>query len=147
MPGPQGVPRADIVALLREGHSDRYIGRTLHTATRRVGRIRAELDIPRTFRPAVLTVEEKWRTFTTPVDGGHLAWTGHLREGTTPMFMLRGHNYSARRVAFRIANGREPEGRVLPGCDFRGCVEPNCMEDALMRAQFTAIFGTTGVAG
>ncbi|CAL9348661.1 hypothetical protein SUDANB1_00415 [Streptomyces sp. enrichment culture] len=141
MPGPIGVPRAAIVELLQEGHSDRYIGRTLSTATRRVGQIRAELQLPRTFRPAVLSIEEKWRTFTRPVPGGHLEWTGHHRGGSTPMFMLRGVNYSARRVAFRAANGRDPQGRVKAGCDYRGCVAPEHMEDARMRAQYQAIFG------
>jgi hypothetical protein len=145
MPGPIGVPRAAIVALLQEGHSDRYIGRTLRTATRRVGRIRTELELPRTYRKPTLTVEQKWRTFTKPITGGHLEWTGHRREGLTPMFMLAGHNYSARRVAFKIAHGREPVGRVLPGCDYQRCVAPEHVEDQPMRealrTQYQAIFG------
>ncbi len=144
-PGPGGVSRTDIVALLKESHSDRYIARALSTSTRRVGRIRAELDLPKAERMPTLTLEQKWRTFTTPVDGGHLDWTGSLRDGTTPVFMHRGTNYMGRRIAFRIANQREPVGRVLPGCDVPDCVAPEHVEDQPMRealrTQYQAIFG------
>jgi hypothetical protein len=144
MPGPQGVPRADIIRLLAEGHSNRGIGRLLHTNPLRVGRIRKELGLPQAWRKQSITVEQKWATYTRPAGDGHLDWIGYRREGLTPMFMLRGVNYSARRVAFRIKHGREPQGRVLPGCDHPGCVAPACTTDAVMRradAKYTAIFG------
>ncbi|MEU3160036.1 hypothetical protein ABZ753_21640 [Streptomyces griseoincarnatus] len=51
----------------------------------------------------------------------------------------------ARRVAFLIANGREPEGRVLAGCGWRECVAPAHVTDRPMRVQlntqYAAIFG------
>ncbi|MFG3276190.1 hypothetical protein [Streptomyces luteogriseus] len=140
-----GPSRADIIALLQEGHSDRYIARALSTATRRVSRIRSELGLPKSKRKPSLTLEQKWRTFTKPTTGGHLEWTGSLRDGTTPVFMYCGHNYMARRLAFRIAHQREPVGRVLPGCGYAGCVAPEHVEDQPMRealrTQYTAIFG------
>jgi hypothetical protein len=142
MPGPQGVPRAEIIALLREGHSDRYIARTLRTATKRVAKIRAEFDLPRV-EPVGLSLEQRWATFTQPAAGGHLAWTGYLREGTCPVLKYRGEDYTARRVAFLIGRQREPEGRVLAGCDWPPCVAPQHVEDARMRNQYTAIFGGT----
>jgi hypothetical protein len=145
MPGPVGVPRADIIALLGEGHSDREIGRRLHTNPKRVQRIRAEFQLPRIKRPATVTVEQKWRTLTTSATGDHLAWTGHLR-GATPMFMHHGHNYSARRVAFRIATGCEPVGRVKAGCGWPPCVAPEHATDEPMRradALYGRIFGST----
>jgi hypothetical protein len=141
MPGPHGVPRAEIIALLQEGHSDRYIGRALRTNPKRVGRIRTELDIPRPAPSPTLTLEQTWATFTKPTGDGHLKWTGYHREGTCPVLKYRGEDYTARRLAFHIANDREPEGRVLAGCGWRECVAPDHMEDARMRAQYNAIFG------
>lgn len=140
MPGPQGASRTDIIALLQEGHSDRYIGRTLNTATRRVRKIRAELGLPRTFRPATLTVEQKWRTFTRPADGGHLEWTGPRHDGT-PVLKSSGQDYSARRIAFQLAHEREPVGRLKAGCDWPPCVAPEHVEDQVMRHQYQVIFG------
>ncbi|WP_432138952.1 hypothetical protein [Streptomyces sp. bgisy154] len=141
MPGPAGVPRTDIIRLLAEGHSDREIGRRLHTSTKRVGRIRTEVGAPRPTRTSPLTLTQKWATFTQPTPGGHLAWTGYLREGTCPVLKHHGENHTARKVAFQIAAGREPEGRVLAGCGWQPCVAPAHMEDARMRAQYAAIFG------
>lgn len=141
MPGPAGVPRTAILALLQEGHSDRYIGRTLHTNPKRVGRIRTELGLPRAEPVSTVTLEQKWATFTQPTDDGHLAWTGYLREGTCPVLKHRGEDYTARRIAFLIAHQREPKGRVLAGCGWPPCVHPEHVEDTRMRTQYTAIFG------
>lgn len=150
MPGPKGVPRADIVALLSEGYSDREIGRRLRTNPKRVGRIRAELDIPQ-YRPTpALTLEQAWSAQTEQLDDGHVRWTGYLREGTFPVLKHCGVDYAARRIAFLIAHGREPEGRVLAGCGWRECVAPTHVTDQPMRArltaQYAAIFGTAGAA-
>lgn len=141
MPGPQGVPRADILRLLAEGHSDRAIGRLLHTNPKRVGRIRAEHGLPPRQQPTGLTLEQKWATFTRPTPDGHLAWTGYLREGTCPVLKHRGEDYTARKVAFRIAHGRDPEGRVLAGCGWQPCVDPDHMEDARLRSLYASILG------
>ncbi|MFC7817612.1 hypothetical protein ACFUTR_23560 [Streptomyces sp. NPDC057367] len=144
MPGPAGVPRADIIALLQEGHSNREIGRRLHTNPKRVGRIRTELGIPEAVRTTILTLEQTWATFTEPTGDGHLMWTGYHREGTCPVLKYRGVDYSARRVAFELGHGRQPVGRVLWGCDYRGCVAPAHTTDGPIRradAAFTTIFG------
>jgi hypothetical protein len=141
--GPAGVPRADIIALLREGHSNRYIGRTLRTNPLRVGQIRAELGLP-TVVLRVLPLEEAWRARTRPVDGGHLKWTGTYRE-STPVLTHAGQHYTAYRVGFGLVHDREPVGRVLPGCGMRRCVAPEHLEDRTLRQQlsnqFNAIFG------
>jgi hypothetical protein len=141
---PPPASRADIVALLAEGHTDRYIVQALHTSQKRVARIRAEYQLPRAKRN-VLTVEQAWTARTQPTPDGHLAWTGGVREGV-PVFKHDGEEYSARRVAYRIANGREPEGRVKAGCGWGPCVKPEHVEDARMRTQYNAIFGTAGAA-
>src|SRR6266540_3846129 len=114
MPGPAGIPRADIIALLAEGHSDRHIGRALRTNKKRVGHIRAELDLPQ-YEYVGLTLEQKWATRARSVSGGHMRWDGALRGGM-PNLVHKQRNHSARRVAFQIGHHREPVGRVLPGC-------------------------------
>lgn len=135
--------RADIIALLQEGHSDKYIGRTLRADPARARQIRAELGLPKTARPVGLTLEQKWATHARPVTGGHMRWTGGIR-GCTPNLVHRNRNYSARRIAFELAQGRPPVGRVLPGCGHVWCVAPEHATDASIRradALFSTIFG------
>lgn len=141
MPGPAGVPRHEIIALLQEGHSDRHIGRLLHTNPKRAAQLRRELELPAADRKAALTLEQTWATFTERTEEGHLAWTGYHREGTCPVLKYRGNDYTARRIAFRIAHQQEPVGRVLAGCEWPPCVDPRHVEDQQMRDQYTAIFG------
>jgi hypothetical protein len=143
MPGPAGVPRADIIALLQEGHSNRHIGRILHTDPLRVGRIRAELELPRYEPRPSLTLEQTWATRTKPLHGGHMRWTGPLRGGM-PNLVYQQRNYSARRVAFQVGHGREPVGRVLPSCGQTWCIAPEHASDQTMRRAdllFRQIFG------
>lgn len=144
-PGPRGVPRADILALIREGHSNRYIGRALHTNPKRAARIRAEEDLPPAERRQGLTVEQKWATYAKPAEGGHMRWTGRLRDGT-PNLVHQHVNHSARRIAFRLGHGREPVGRVLPDCRVSWCIAPGHTTDQVVRRAddlYTAIFGST----
>lgn len=145
MPGPQGAPRTDILALLSEGHSDRYIGRTLHTATKRVRRIRKELSLPPATTTSVITIDQKWATHTTPVDGGHLAWSGPRGPYGTPILCHGNGRHQARAVAFRQQYGRAPVGQVRPACGETWCVAPAHVLDrpgrACLEGQYTAIFG------
>lgn len=144
MPGPRGVPRADILALLREGHTNKYIGRTLHVSPHRVGRIRREEGLPPADRWQGLTIEQKWITFARPVARGHVRWTGAMR-GCTPNLVHRRLNHSARRVAFVMGHGRDPVGRVLPGCGAVWCIAPEHATDEVVRradAIYSRIFGT-----
>ena len=143
MPGPAGANRADIITLLRDGHSNREIGRILHTNPNRVAAIRAELDVPPYKPEPALTLEQRWTVHAKPVAGGHMRWEGSLR-GCTPNLVYRQHNYSARRVAFQIGHGRQPIGKVLPGCGLSWCVAPACATDEPMRRAdlaYKAIFG------
>lgn len=140
-----GVPRADILRLLGEGHSNKYVGRMLHASPRRIGQIRREEGLPPTERAQALTVEQKWASRVQPVEDGHVRWTGALR-GSTPNLVSRNRHYSARRVAFRIGHGREPVGRVVPGCGVSWCVAPEHATDAVVRradAAYRRIFGDT----
>lgn len=144
-PGPAGVPRIKITRLLRQGLSNRAIGARLHTDSKRVARIRSEVGIPAAVPAITVTRDEAWAVFAEPVDGGHMRWIGYLREGTCPVLKYRSVDYSARRIAFEIGHGRPPVGRVLPSCDYPGCIAPKCTTDQPMRRAdhlYTAIFGT-----
>jgi DNA-binding CsgD family transcriptional regulator len=141
--GPRpNASRAEIIELIGQGLSSRRIAAILRTDPKRVNLVRAEAGLPQTvpLRAPQDSLRQRWQAHTRTVDGGHTEWVGSLRGGT-PVFTYSGEHYMARRVAFEMANGRAPEGRVKPGCDLAGCVAPAHMEDARMRAQFTAIFG------
>lgn len=134
MPGPEVASQADILALLTEGYSNREIGRQLRTARHRVARIRHEHNIPDcrvSTTLTTLTLEQTWHTFARTVTAGHMRWTGEIH-GTTPCLVYRRRRYTARRVAFVIAHGREPVGRVRPGCGHDWCVAPEHTTDQPM---------------
>lgn len=143
MPGPKGVPVADIIALLREGRSNNEIGRRLHANPLRVARIRRDLAIPN-WRPApALTLEQRWEVHARPTADGHMRWAGSLRSGT-PNLTYRQRDYSARRIAFRLGHGREPVGRVLPGCGQAWCIAPGHTTDEPMRRADRVYAGISG---
>ncbi|MGW0577320.1 hypothetical protein ACWD25_15385 [Streptomyces sp. NPDC002920] len=132
MPGPRGASVADITALLREGHSNKGIGRRLHTSPHRVARIRQEAGLPNWRPGSSLTLQQRWEVHARPARGGHMRWAGSLRGGT-PNLVWRQDNYSARRVAFVIGHGREPIGKVLPDCGLAWCIAPEHTTDGPMR--------------
>jgi hypothetical protein len=123
--------RADIIAMLRDGHSNGRIMRELHCDKQRVRRIRAELDLP-AYAPVeqTRTLEEKWQTFVRPVDGGHLEWVGErVNAAGTPAMRYKDGSYSPAAIAFRIKHGRDPVGYVLSECDLPQCVAPGHVDD------------------
>ncbi|MGW1039856.1 hypothetical protein [Streptomyces sp. NPDC002547] len=145
--------RADVAELLHAGFGDRTIARQLSMPLRDVTRARQDLRIPpaRSGNKRTESLEDLFWRRVKPVDGGHLEWTGYRNNTGAPSFKYGGRGgqmYSAYRVAFRIANGRDPEGYALPSCGFDGCVKPGHHEDRVMREQernldslFGAIFG------
>ncbi|MEH0417884.1 hypothetical protein [Streptomyces sp. B21-083] len=123
--------RADIIAMLRDGHSNGRIMRELHCDKQRVRRLRAELDLPQ-YVPVeqTRTIEEKWALFAKSVDDGHTEWTGTRGTSSgTPVLSYKDRLHTAASVAFKIHNGREPEGYVLPDCGMRHCVTPGHVND------------------
>ncbi|MER6235910.1 hypothetical protein ABT185_07515 [Streptomyces clavifer] len=135
--------RADIAALLHEGHCDSYIARELHTGKRTVATARLHLGIP-PIAPAQ-TPEQAWAAYAQPAGQGHMEWTGPRNHAGTPVFTYRARRISARAVAFKARYGRDPIGYVKALCDHPGCVSPCCVADKPMRQQldttFNAIFG------
>jgi hypothetical protein len=131
MPTPPNATRADIIAMLSDGHSNSRIARDLGCDRGRVRRIRAELDLP-AYVPAerTRTLEEKWAQHTRPLDGGHLEWTGeHNAVAGTPVLRYRGESYSPAAIAFRIRHGRDADGYTMADCGLKQCIAPDHVED------------------
>lgn len=133
----QHASREEIIAALRQGGSDRAVGRELRCDKRRVARIRAELGMPVHAQPEqARTIEEKWRAFTRPIDGGHLGWAGERGTSTgTPILSYKGKRHPAAAVAFHIRTGRDPVGYVYAECEVRHCVSPQCVDDEAGRTR------------
>ncbi|WHM30277.1 hypothetical protein OH540_09600 [Streptomyces sp. BPPL-273] len=138
------MSRAAIEQLLRAGYGDRTIARRLGVTIGTVRRTRTLLRLPagRPGPKAHGTPADVFWSRAKPVDGGHMEWTGTVHSGTTPSLRHGGHRYSAYKVAFTLAHGREPVGRTQPGCGHPGCIHPQHLEDQTLRNQYTAIFGT-----
>lgn len=123
--------RTDIIAMLREGHSNSRIARELRVDKHRVRRIREDLGLPTFVRTEqTRTIEEKWALFTRSLEDGHLLWTG--TRGTsagTPVLSYKENLYTAASIAFTIQHGREPHGYVLPDCGMKHCVAPGHVDD------------------
>lgn len=134
MPTPPNATRADIVALLAEGHSNSRIVRELRVDKQRVRRIRTELGLPTFVRAEqTRTIEEKWARDTRPLDGGHIEWTGERATGGTPLVSYKEKHHSAAAVAFRIRTGRDPQGYAIADCGMKHCVAPEHVEDEVGR--------------
>jgi hypothetical protein len=142
---------ARLADLFREGATNRAAALALGIGKDTAARYRAALGIgPAPKRLAanrsVLSVEQKFMTYTRAVEGGHLEWRGrHHKAHGTPVFTHREQTYTARSVAFRIAHGRAPEGYVTVECGNPECVAPAHVDDepgrTRARAQFAAVLG------
>jgi hypothetical protein len=141
-----------LAAMLRGGATNREAVLALGIDKQTAARYRAALGIgPAPKQPApnrsTLTLAEKFATFTRPIEGGHLEWTGNRKRQTnTPVFTHRERLYTARSVAFRIGKGRDPQGYVTAECDYPGCVAPQCVEDepgrTAVRDSLAKVIGT-----
>lgn len=136
-PARPNATRNDIIAMLRDGHSNNRIMRELRCDKQRVIRIRAELGLPTFIRPEqTRTLEEKWALFTQPIDGGHLEWTGTRGTASdTPVLSYKEQLYTAASIAFTIKYGRKPDGYVKAECGLKHCVAPEHVEDEAGRQQ------------
>lgn len=128
--------RADIAELLHAGVPQVTICRQLRCAPVTVQRHREALGLPppKSTRTLPATVEDAFRQYVRPTEDGHAEWTGP-RNGGSPRVTHDEVAYSAYRVAFRIAKGREPEGRARPTCGRDGCVKPGHHADRAGRAE------------
>ncbi|MFD7994516.1 hypothetical protein [Streptomyces mexicanus] len=138
--------------LYRAGTTDAEAARIVGISKTTAGAWRRRLDIgPAPKQPSPLrsplTLTEKWHTLARTVEGGHAEWTGRHRADTgTRVLTHHGREHTARSVAFRIANGRDPIGYVRAECDApEWCVAPDHMADeparTTIRAQLAAVHG------
>ena len=141
--------RGDVRELLLAGHTNAEIARSLGVDPSTPARARAYLGLPqrKPGRQAAATAEDLFWRRVKPATGGHMEWTGYRANGV-PALRHGGRIHTAYRLAFRIANGREADGNVRPGCDRDGCVAPACQTDRASRAEarkvdrlYGAIFG------
>lgn len=136
-PARPNATRADIIAMLQEGHSNMRIVRELRCDKQRVIRLRAELGLPG-YVPAeqTRTLEEKWTAHTRPVDGGHLEWLGErVNTAGTPVMRYKEESYSPAAIAFTIRHGREPHGYAIADCGLKHCFAPDHVNDETGRLQ------------
>ncbi|GHI91306.1 hypothetical protein [Streptomyces olivaceus] len=100
--------------------------------------VRRTEGIPHLPRPRLCrTPEETYALYAEPYGAGHARWTGAWA-GRMPQIQhpgRYGRKESALRVAFRWRHGREPEGRVKPGCGDRACVASGHLTDRTVREQ------------
>ena len=142
--------RGDVRELLLAGHTNREISRRLNVDPSVPARARTLLGLPTSKpgpRPAATVEDLFWRR-AKPTRDGHMTGTGYHVNSNVPALRHGGRIHTAYRVAFRIANGRDPEGHAKPGCSVDGCVAPACQTDRATRAEerkidrlHAAIFG------
>lgn len=144
--------RADVAELLRAGNSNRTIARQLHVDAKDVAAAREVLSLPKakSGSKAAASPEDLFWKRAKPTDDGHMEWTGYGTNSGTPGLRHGGRFYTAYRLAFRIAAGRDPEGYALPSCGRDHCVKPGHHDDRADRereqrvdALYTGIFGAS----
>ncbi|MDQ0762064.1 winged helix-turn-helix domain-containing protein [Streptomyces canus] len=122
--------------LAEEDVSNRAVAQRLGISDRRVDEVRKRAGLPsyvRGRRAAYRSWEEAFTQQSEPVDGGHRRWTGPREKSGTPVVRYRTAIQTAYRVAFRLHNGREPEGYVTRSCKIPGCVAGEHQQDRIMR--------------
>lgn len=127
--------RGEIIAMIRDGHTDSRVARELRCDRTRVRGIRRSLGVPVPPRQP-LTIEQKWAALTRPAKGGHLEWVGERQRDTgTPLFRYKGRSVSPAAIAFRIRHGRDAQGYAYAECGLRHCVAPDHVDDEAARAR------------
>ncbi|PSK52421.1 hypothetical protein B0E38_04747 [Streptomyces sp. 111WW2] len=143
---PRRHPReAEILAALRRGGTNNRIADELGVDKHAVARVRLDHKL----RPSLqqpLSLEQKWASKTRIVEGGHLAWEGGVATNYgTPVVCYKGKTYTAARLAFIWATGRQPVGHTFAECGFDHCVAPAHVDDEpgrqRVREQLRAITG------
>lgn len=129
--GPKGRPHPRLAEIreLLPSHSSEAIARILGVDRAAVRRIRNAAGIPYVPAEQTRTIEEKWKLFARPVDGGHVEWTGERATGGTPLLTYKDKRWSAAAVAYRVRHGRDPQGYAIADCGLKHCVAPDHVED------------------
>jgi hypothetical protein len=124
-----GAGTEEIARLLRAGHSNAEVRRRIGGRPARIAAVRADLGLPQhPPGPRPRPLGGLWAVHAEPVSGGHLRWTGPVRNGT-PVLTSGRQTTTAYRWAWRLRTGRDPEGPVRPGCGMPACVAPLHLTD------------------
>lgn len=147
------VIREDIADMLRAGHTQVHIVRTLRVAPITVQRTREALRLPAPKpgpRPPA-SFEDAFRAHAVPTEDGHARWTGPISSSNVPATWMSNKFRSAYRIAFELHHGREPVGRVKVACGMPLCVAGAHLDDRQIReanrradTAYAAIFGGAG---
>ncbi|WP_435610862.1 hypothetical protein [Streptomyces sp. C10-9-1] len=130
--------RARIAAMLRAGATYAEVRAELGASLNLIADVRREHSIPVPARTRPMRSEaDAYAAGAEHTDGGHVRWAGEWA-GRCPQVSHHGRQESARRVAFRLAHGREPVGHVIAACGAAWCVAPGHVEDRPMREQLRA---------
>jgi hypothetical protein len=62
-------------------------------------------------------------------DGDCLIWKGRIYSHGYGVININGHQHTAHRIAYVLANGIEAKNSVLHSCDKMACVNPNHLKD------------------
>lgn len=83
-------------------------------------------------QPRPSTVREYADRYAVRVFGGHLGWNG-------PRWpQVDGKPYTPGQLLFAADRGRQPEGRVVASCAYRGCIKPSHVTDGAERREAAA---------
>lgn len=142
--------REDIALMLRAGHTQVHIARTLRVAPLTVQRAREALGLPAP-KPgprSPASFDEVFRAYAVPAEDGHVRWTGTVSSSNVPAAWMSNKFRSAYRIAFELHHGREPDGRVRAECGMPICVAGAHLTDRRLREAnrradnaFALIFG------
>lgn len=101
-------------------------GETAHSPTGRAGAPNSPTFSPRNYIPIPKLTADEIARFWALVDQSQECWLWQGAKGVLGRgrFHVRGHNYFAPRLAWSIANRRNPELDVCHSCDNPRCVNP-----------------------
>lgn len=104
-------------------------GLSAEAVAARVAEARNTVPLP---RPS--TVREYADRYTVRIFGGHLDWSG-------PKWpQIDGKAYTPAQILFAADRGRQPQGRVVASCSYRGCIKPSHVTDGAERREAAARF-------
>jgi hypothetical protein len=122
--------RACLQFALTEGIQDGVYGglnaqerASLRRSTQRKAAKAKPKAAPLATAPKPTSLRQIWNNNASPIGNGHIAWLGNRQ------LWFKSLPYSARKIAFILDRGRDPQGRVTVTCELNGCVNPRHLVD------------------
>ncbi|MET7746782.1 hypothetical protein [Streptomyces sp. NPDC005385] len=130
--------RIDITEHLLGGRGPQVIARELDVDHSEVTDVLASLGRTGAHLRRRPTIQQRFRSRTRHIIGGHLLWLDRVESGI-PVLQHDGRMYSARRIAWAMTHPGFPDGPVLPGCTATACVAPDHVIDHITRHKLAAL--------